>query len=155
MISPLPPQTTRTGFPGTINTIQTKLWGPGVAPRIPLPLIQSQNSILCPLEALCTAQGSSLSSPAPACLFPLPQLSQHEAGKGSAVGGQGGNPGVHPQGLLPCQHSPVPAPDCTPLLHCSLGPHTPEACFRPNSITAKSGKLSPWKKEKVKSLSSV
>ena len=125
MISPLPPQTTRTGFPGTINTIQTKLWGPGVAPRIPLPLIQSQNSILCPLEALCTAQGSSLSSPAPACLFPLPQLSQHEAGKGSAVGGQGGTRGFILRGSsLASTHQsrPQTAPRCSIV---PLGP-TPQ-----------------------------
>ena len=29
------------------------------------------------------------------------------------------------------QHPPVSAPGCTPLLHCSPGPHTPEACSSP------------------------
>ena len=144
MTSPLPPQTTRTGFPGTINTLQTKLWGPAVTPSIPLPLIQSRNSILCPLEALCTAQASSPSSPAPACLFPLPQLGQCEAGTGSAVGGHWGEPRCPSSGAPPLTSTHQSRPQAAP--HCSivpLAPH-PRGLLQPNPIMAKSGKLSPW-----------
>lgn len=135
MTSPLPRQITRTGFPGTINTLQTKLWGPGVTPSTPLPLIQSWNSILCPLEALRTAQASSPSSPAPACLFPLQD-------RVSSGGPLGGTQGSILRGSSLDQHSPVLAPGCAPLF--PWGPH-PGGLFQPNPITAKSGKLSPWK----------
>lgn len=123
MTSPLPPQTTRTGFPGIINTLQTKLWGPWVTPSIPLPLIQSRNSILCPLEALCTAQASSPSSPVPACLFPLPQLGQCEAGTGSAVGGRWGEPRCPSSGAPPLTSTHQSRPQAAP--HCSIVPLGP------------------------------
>ena len=52
-------------------------------------------------------------------------------------GAMGGTQGSILRGSSLGQHSPVLAPDCTLLLPCSLGPHTPEACSRPNPITAK------------------